>query len=177
MATAPVIPPEIERQLAEVVAEHVEDNERGKKAVNTPFPGAAGDVFGVPADIKVGQWSVRPFYDLDVELLKAINHPLYRDMLDGMEGKAPSSGFVARGPDAWILAWILTRTTDAAEGLLSEPEKCHNEARREFGVLRLPGIAAVVEACVEQMGRYSSTVLEYGHGKEEANAGNPPEAQ
>lgn len=169
---------ELKQRIAAKVAEQAESDALGKQAAVNPFPGPLGDVFAVPASIPVGKWSVRPFYDLDVELLKFLNHPLYQDMTAGMRGEEPSSGFVSRGPDAWILAWIMTRDTDAAEALLANRKQCEDEARREFGKLRLPAIAQIVEACVRQMGLYSSTSLQYGAAEQKGEGEqNPPQAQ
>ncbi len=176
--TNPLLSKDADALAAKIVREAQEKDALTRQACATPFPGAAGDVFGVPPDVVVGRWKVRPFYDVDVEILKSIEHPLYAAMVAGMQGKDPEVSFVPRGPDAWLLCWMLTRTPDDAELLLAGKDPVFPEARREFGRLQLAAIGQLVDACLRQMALYSGTVLDYGPPrKDDADGKNPPSAQ
>jgi hypothetical protein len=46
------------------------------RAAATPLPGVLVDVFAPAQDVKVGPYSIRPFYDVDFETMQLIEHPL-----------------------------------------------------------------------------------------------------
>lgn len=183
MATNPTFNPLLSKEADELAAKIAQEaDERDaltKQAMSNPFPGSSGDVFAVPPTVKIGKWDVRQFYDLDVEILKHLKHPLYRDMESGMRGDKVPSEFTGRGPDAWTFCWLLTRPPDEAELLLTDTETAKKAARREFGVLRLPALFTMVNACTQSMALYSTTALSYGPGNQKGSddGENPPEAR
>ena len=150
---------------AEVDRIRVEDD-AGRRALAEPLPGPLRDALAIDGAIKVGRWSVRPFYDIDYEFLSMLDHPLYRMMRSAMAGgPEPDDDMTPRGPTAWELAYILTREPDAVEAVIKEGgvAALKENAKREFSRLRkLRELADLTAACVKQMGVYWSPVIAYG---------------
>ena len=177
------ITPEIQAVIDAKVKEQRLADEAGLKAAAVPFPGPTREAFALNQHIEVGQWKIRPFYDIDIEFLSQLKHPLHDMMQAGMRGDPVQESFTPRGPEAWVLAWILTHPIEDTEKRLLEDgkiEELKRLARAEFSRLQLPAIAQIVTAAITQMKIYYSPVLGYGEAKTNAEgeqSANPPSAE
>lgn len=163
---------DIEQQIAETVARQAREDTAGRRAAAEPLPGPLRDAFSILPNIEVGPYSVRPFYDIDFEFLAMLEHPLHK-MMTANEGD-----FTPRGPHAWELCWILTRDADTVEGIIQGEglKGLRAHAKKEFGKLRLPALAELSKAIVQQLTTYWSTVVAYGAASKEGEQSADPTA-
>lgn len=168
-----------EQQIQEGLLRQQQEDLAARKASAEVLPGPLRDVFAVQPEIKVGKWSVRPFYDLDFEILQSTQHPLYEEMMAGIEGRETRQNYLPRGQSAWTLFYMMTR----------DPEKLDEQikadglpaiavaAKKEFGRLQLGAIMELYKAVVHQIQIFSSTAVAYGtptNDKEGASEQLPP---
>lgn len=166
----------IEEEIQKGVARQRLEDEAAKRALSTPLPGAALDAFAILPDIAVGKYNVRPFYDIDFEFLSALEHPLHKMMVNGMNGVKADDGFFPRGPMAWELAFIFTRTPDEVETAFKKGIAFVKEqAKSEFSRYQLGALTQLSEAVIKQMSLFWEPVIAYGAPKEgeEAKQSNP----
>lgn len=168
--------PEIEAKIAADVAKFKAEDAVAAQAAATPLPGPLRDAFAIQPDIQVGKWSVRPFYDVDVEILQALDHPLHQMMLAGKSGKKADVEFLPRGPHAWQFCWLLTNTPDDAEQAIKDGTLA-DKAKKEFGKLQMGGIVKLCEVALKQMEGYWSTAVGYGAPSKEGDGANPQGSQ
>lgn len=168
--------PEVEAKIAAEVARRLAEDALAKQAAATPLPGPLKTAFAIDPSIKVGDWSVRPFYDIDVEILQALNHPLYEMMMASMTGNPVEVTFLPRGPLAWQVSWLLTHTPDDAEEAIKDGTFAE-KAKAEFSRLQMGAIVALCRAALEQMQNYGKTLVSYGAPAKEGEATNPPVGQ
>lgn len=140
-------------------------------AASVPLPGPAADAFTVVPDVPVGPYKVRPFYDIDWEFLKALDHPWYHIMSASLQQQESSVAFVPMGQPVWDLAFVFTNSPDDVEAWFKSEGKdgVQAEARKQFSRLRLPALKALTEAISYQQNIYWSA----GNKAEDANAANP----
>ena len=128
------------------------------EANSTPMPGALRDAFSPQQDIVVGKYVVRPFYDLDFEILQQIDHPLAKMAMGG--SKFGDKIQDLRGQSAWAVCWLLTHSVDEVDELSANgSEAVLKASRKEFSRLQLGGLLEISKAVLEQFGRYFSTVV------------------
>lgn len=166
---------EAEKYLAAKIQQEKQESSAANRAAIIPLPGPLADAFSLHPDIIVGNWKVRPFYDVDVELLAAVKHPLYEYLLAGLEGRECDAKYVPRGPKAWLAAWIFTREPEEAEkGIIDGSAEA--KAKAEFGKLQLRALVDLNSAIVKQCSRYSETMIAYAPEKttEEGEQSAPP---
>lgn len=144
--------------LVEKIEQAKQDREIAAQANATPLPGALRDAFSPQQDIVVGKYKVRPFYDLDFEILQMVDHPLARMALGG--DKYGEKIQDLRGQSAWVACWLLTHDVDEVDTIAQNgKEAVQKAARKEFGRLQLGGLLEISKAVLEQFGRYFSTVV------------------
>lgn len=144
--------------LAEKLAQAKADGEATAAANAVPLPGALRDAFSPCQDIPVGKYKVRPFYDLDFEILQMCDHPLAKMALGGERYGEKIQDF--RGKSAWLACWILTHSVDEVDELSQQGASAvHAAARKEFSRLQLGGLLEISKAVLEQFGRYFATVV------------------
>lgn len=144
--------------LVEKIEQAKQDREIAAQANATPLPGALRDAFSPQQDIVVGKYKVRPFYDLDFEILQMVDHPLARMALGG--DKYGEKIQDLRGQSAWVACWLLTHDVDEVDTIAQNgKEAVQKVARKEFGRLQLGGLLEISKAVLEQFGRYFSTVV------------------
>ncbi len=156
-----------EEQQAQILAELAKKDELARQAAANPLPGPLTDVFAIQQDIQVGQWTVRPFYDIDFEFLHTLEHPLAVMMAKGIQGQTQDTvAYIPRGPDAWVLAWIMTRSPEDVEAVFKRSiTEVRERAKNEFSKLQLGALYALNMAIIRQLERYWSPVLSYGPAK------------
>ena len=171
--------PELDAQAAMLAAEAVERDVAGKLAAAVPFPGPTRDVFAVPDWIPVGKWRVRPFFDMDFEVLQSLNHPLYDQLTKEMAGQEAAQ-FVPRGPDAWVLFWMFTHEPEELDALVKVGQDALRvAAKNTFGRCSFGALLQLYQAVVRQIAVFSGTAVAFGapsdNTGEEAKAdSNPP---
>lgn len=168
-----LLSPEIEAQVAALVAKTQAVDQEAAQALTEPLPGPTRDIFAVAQDIKVGKWSVRPFYDLDFVLLEELSHPVAKIMKASMLGEDSKDDYIPSGQTAWELFWMMTRPPEETEGLLlaTDGRKALSaRARTEFGKLSFAALVKLYEAVVRQIGICTSGNVAYGAPTEEGEA-------
>lgn len=137
------------------------ENLAAPRAASTPNPGPLADVFAPQQDIKVGPYTVRPFYDVDFEYLQLIDHPYARVALGDTK---EVEEWKPRGPKAWELFWILTTPVEEVEHVLADggTAALSAEAKARFGKSSLGALVAVYTAVVKQLQTYAASVVGYG---------------
>lgn len=172
-----------EEQLQQAIVERVRQenaaDDAGKRALAEPLPGPLRDAWALPDSIKVGPYEVRPFYDIDFEFLSLIQHPLYKEMLASQSGKEAAEEFFPRGPAAWELCWIMTRSVDDVEAAIKLGGRVAlaAAAKKEFSMKQLSALMQLVTAATRQMSVYWSTAQTFGAAPangEAANGERPP---
>jgi hypothetical protein len=149
-------------QLPPALAEKLEqaklDKESTQAANATPLPGALADAFSPDQNIIVGKYKVRPFYDLDFEILQMCEHPLAKMALGGERYGEKIQDL--RGASAWLACWLLTHDVDEVDEVSQQgKEAVQKAARREFSRLQLGGLLEISKAVLDQFGRYFATVV------------------
>lgn len=161
MSTAKDLPKELRESARRMAVE----NAAGRAALAEPLPGHLADVFAVAPNERVGKWTVRPMVDMDIEVLRLLEHPLFVIMKNVMAGteQPGADEDPPRGPEAWELCYLLTRDVDEVERIVGDKglEAFRDGARREFGRLRMYGLAEVLKAVFRQVNVYWSPVV--GH--------------
>lgn len=160
--------------LAEKIEQAKQDKQIAAVANATPMPGALRDAFSPQQDIEVGHYKVRPFYDLDFEVLQQVGHPLAKMAMGGERYGEKVEDL--RGVNAWIACWLLTHDVDVVDETSQKgADAVRKAARKEFSRLQLGGLLEISKAVLEQFGRYFSTVvsLEPSQSSDEQEA-RPP---
>jgi hypothetical protein len=166
---------DIEQEIAEGVKRQAVEDEAAKRALSTPFPGALRDAFAIQPDIKVGKYNVRPFYDIDFEFLSALEHPLHKLMVNGINGVKVEDNFFPRGPMAWELAFIFTRSIDDVEAAFKKGiPSVKEEAKKEFSRYQIAALTQLSEAVIRQMSLCWEPVIAYGAPAKEGEEAKQP---
>lgn len=157
----------IEQKIAQAQA----DKQVAAEANGTPLPGALANSFTPCQNIIVKaegkEFIVRPFYEIDFEVLQMCEHPLARMALGGEKYGEQVKDL--RGEPAWIACWLLTTDVDTVDTVAEDGVKAvRKAARKVFGRMQLGGVLSVSKAVLEQFSLYFSTVvgLEEGGDKE-----------
>ena len=171
---------DLTKEQREVIANQKLEDLAAVRAAATAKPGPLADIWSLAPNIKVGQFSIRPFYDLDFEFFQELDHPFAAFAMGNADA---IEGFIPRGPDAWQLIWVMTRPVADVEAVFQSEgaEGVKLAAKREFGVYRLGALAALSEAVMKQLAVYASSVagyeandLEEKKGDQEASEKRPP---
>lgn len=161
------IPSNIPQLPPEKVAELIEDRKAQAEANRIPFPGAARDAFAPPLAIQVGSRSVRPFYDGDVDILEALNHPLHKMAFAPM---ADDSGWgedlgTVRGQMGYNLCYLMTiPVAEMEEFWETSPNPVAEfqiKARAMFRRCQIRELVAIQKAAFHQFHSYFGPVIDY----------------
>jgi hypothetical protein len=134
-------------------------------------PGPLRDVFAPQQNIKVGPYSVRPFYDVDFEYLQILDHPFQSFAVGNVE---EMEKFVPRGLKGWQLLWLLTTPISEVEQAFNEDDAVSlvNEmARNKFKHGQLAQFLLLYQAIVKQLTVYASAVVGYEPAEEPTKDG------
>lgn len=177
------ITPELKAKILAKANEAATEDALAVKASTSPLPGALASVFAFQQDIVVGEYKVRPVYDIDFEFFAAIGHPL-ADMVDSVfkgQTTVRVKDYMPRGPMAWQAIYLFTRDPDTIERILVEKgaEFLKTEARAEFGKLQMGGLLKFDEAISSQIEKYWKAFVAYGVEVKEAggSTANPPSTE
>ena len=175
MADAPIIIPEsVKAGVAATIAAQAQADKAGLQAANSALPGPLKDVWALQPDIQEGPYKIRRFVDGDFIRLAAFGHKLnsFSAVAAWLETPEPS------GKDAWLLNWMMTRSTAAVkEAIAAGPEKVIAAAEAEFSELSGMQLAMIMRAIVSQLAVYLGTRVEYKPAETAANgeAASPPQ--
>lgn len=159
---------DITKSLAEKIQQAETEKRVVAEANSVPLPGALREAFSPEQDIKVGKHTVRPFYEIDFEVLQMCDHPLARMALSG--DKFGEKMADLRGRHAWIAAWLLCNDVDKVDEVSAQgKEAVEKAARREFGRLQLGPMVQLSAAVLEQFSRYFSTVIALEQSSDEGD--------
>lgn len=173
----PLLSPAVESKVQEIIKRQQEDDIPGRMAAAQPLPGPTRDAFAIQPDIQVGPFAVRPFYDIDFELLQQLDHPLHRMMTVGISGTKPEANndYLPRGPEAWAIAWLLTHPPQECEDAFKQGvEFFREQAKSQFSKLQLGALIKINEAILRQLEVYWAPVMNYGPPSTEGENGVPP---
>ena len=150
------------RGLQEKIQQAQQEKQVIAQANSTPFPGALGQAFSPCQDIIVKgngfSHKVRPFYELDFEVMQMCDHPLAKMALGGEQYGEKLQDL--RGHHAWVACWLLTHDVDEVDEVSAKGrESVLKAARREFGRKQLGEVLEVSKAVLEQFTRYFNTVI------------------
>ena len=150
----------LEQQLEAKVAEAAKDKQLAAKANAVPLPGPLAEAFSPCQNIEAAGYQVRPFYDMDFEILQMCNHPMAMDSQGFFAALKDAKITDLRGPDAWLVCWLLTTDVDEADGIASKgKDEVMKAARKAFARKQLGELFKVQSACIEQFARNFSTVI------------------
>lgn len=149
--------------------------EASKRASADPLPGPLANAFG-PLSLKVCGMEVRPLVAYDWAIMKAMNAPIYRQMLEWMQNqehpeKADKVEFTDQ--EGWELIFLLTRSCEAADEVFEKGKQAFSRAaRREIGMkLHTGQVALLAEACLQQVRAHMETMVKYAAEAEEQKQG------
>ncbi len=168
------IPPEIAAKMAQTQQEEARDDKAGMQAATAALPGPLRDVWALAPDITEGPYKIRRFVDGDFVRLAAFGHKLNSFSAVGAWLETPEPS----GKDAWLLNWMLTRSTAEVKAFISTGGKVAVEdaAESEFSELSGMQLAMIMRAIVTQLAVYLGTRVEYKPAETAANgeATSPP---
>ena len=174
--TSPSVLAKAEAYIAQKVQQNAVEDAAGRQALATPLAGSAADAFKPQPEIPIGDYKVRPFYDVDFEFLQWLDHPLHKMMTAGLKGEeATTCGCLPRGPQAWQLAYILTRPARETAALFRSggATAVKDAAQDTMGELTIGPLSQLNEAALTQMEGYWSTVVQHGPAEEAKGSANP----
>lgn len=94
-----------------------------------PFPGPLADAFA-GAPIKLDGFSVREFVPRDVAILKRLNSPFYRQILEALKPREKRKPTDVADADEWEVIYLFTRPCAEAEAKLNEGRAAYTQAAR-----------------------------------------------
>ena len=135
--------------LQEKIEQAQQEKQVVAQANATPLPGALRDAFSPCQDITVSvgdkEYKVRPFYDLDFEVMQMCEHPLAKMAMGGEQYGDSLKDL--RGHHAWVACWLLTHDLDEVDEVSAKGKEAVLKAsRREFSRKQLGEILEVSKA-------------------------------
>lgn len=91
---------------------------RMAKAGAEPFPGPLAAAFA-EGPIKIGRFTVREFVPMDAAILRRINSPFYRQILEILKPRDKRKPTEYEDADEWAVIYLFTRPCDEAEAKLN----------------------------------------------------------
>ncbi len=143
-----------------------------ERANKEPLPGPVAVAFGPREDIFVGEIKVRPVIGGDFAIIKSLNSPVYRQILESTKEKG-GEDIEPTDYEKWDIIYLLTHKPLECHALLQRSNDPFRQAAIEYvvgGEHSILTIVALFDACVEQFKRHLSTMIPYG-SKEEGKEG------
>lgn len=103
---------------ASVAREHILKQKATATANMVPFPGNLREAYIEPQDVKVLGFTVRPFYDGDIDTLQALDHPLHLMLDKNSQVQWGDDIQSTRGQKAWNLCYLLTTPIEEVEAMV-----------------------------------------------------------
>lgn len=142
-------------------------NEAAKRAGADPLPGPLTQAFG-PENIQVGKYSVRPIVAYDWAILKLINSPVYRQMLEVMQEGEKAKSVEPKDAELWQLIYVLTRPCMEVKRVFDKGEQALRDAADiEIGMNLNPmEVSQLSAACFVQVQGFMATMVKYAPAEE-----------
>jgi hypothetical protein len=141
---------------AQIISEQEIKADKIETASAVPLPGPLRKAFAFDQDIEVGPVKIRPFFDMDWEILTTLNHPI-KDLRGG--GK---SGYEPSGPQARLAAWLFSHPI---RGVVSEIKKGKDHlqalADDQFMETQMQEHLEISTAIFEQLKRYWEPAIRF----------------
>ena len=162
---------DLKDRIAQRQDEQETEDAAGRQAAGTPLPGATADAFAPQPDIKVGSYSIRPFYDADFKTLQFLENPLCKMLAASFKGeKSEEDGEkimreVSYGQHAWDICFVLTTPPREVAAILKKggAAALKDAAQEKFGeTLPTGAVIKLVMAAIDQMNKSWATMLGYG---------------
>lgn len=98
-------------------------------AAAEPFPGPLKDAFAA-GPIRLGDYTVREFVPMDAAILRRIDSPFYRQILEILKPKEQRQPTPVADADEWAVIYLFTRSCAEAESKLNEGAAAFAQAAR-----------------------------------------------
>ena len=157
----PTMLPEESARLAEA---GVEQMARARAAAD-PLPGALSDAF-LKDSIKIadGVW-VRRVVASDWKILKALDSPIFRQMLEFQKPEDAREETVFSDEEQWEMCWQFTHTPKENRELIAQGRKAYAETAETWAdSAELSQMPLIIDAITKQLIRSFQTSLQYGDG-------------
>lgn len=150
------------------------ENMLAKAAMSDPLPGSLSLAFPLP-DKKVGTFAVRAPVAYDWTLLKALNSPIHRKILE-LNGDKANGETEFTDEEAWDICYQFTRPCKEVDRVFCNGgAKAIREASKELFAFNLQSfeIKPIVEAVIKQISLTWETAMKYSAEKDEDAASSP----
>ncbi len=153
----------------EQLRNHGLDRAAEKRANADPLPGPLADAF-TNGPIKVGKWQVRQIVAYDWTIMKAINSPLFQQMLeaDKPEGEQKETEFTE--VQTYEICWQFTRSIEEVDAVFTKAGHVGVTIAAKkaiaYQVTSPEEIADILEAVTKQVMNAFATALKYKAEKE-----------
>jgi hypothetical protein len=150
----------------------------GVVAAADPLPGPLVDAF-TPCDIEVEGYTVRPLVAYDWAIMKKLNSPIYRQMLEVMQNGEKAKEVSNEPEEMWDMIFLLTRTCSEADSFFKKGvEAFRDQAKKEIGFkMNLAEVARLADACTQQIYAHMQTMVSYAAKEEEGEVKTFPQAE
>ncbi len=137
--------------------------EAGRRAGADPLPGPAGDAFALHGDIRVGPFTVRRVVASDWKILKAIDSPIIKMLLELRQDPTSTAEVPIEPEEEWELAYQFTRPVAEARAALAQGrDKFRAAASAQIGdAIDEPLIKLISSAVLEQIRRSWLSAVSY----------------
>jgi hypothetical protein len=164
---------DVDRRLQQAIT-----TQAGIVAAADPLPGPLSVAF-LPNDIEVYGYKVRSIVAYDWAIMKKLNSPVYRQMLEVMQNGEKAREIEAEPDELWDLIFLLTRPCAESDVLIRKSIEAFREAaKQEIGFrLNVGHIGALTKACTEQLYAHMQTMMSYSPQEQEGEVRNFPTAE
>lgn len=129
-----------------------------------PFPGPLADAFA-NGPIRLGEFTVREFVPMDAALLRRLDSPFYRQLLEILKPKEQRQATPCEDLDEWVVIYLFTRPCAEAEAVLNQGvAEFQRQARAAFAHnprLNLALYQDLFEACAHRIITAFDTALRW----------------
>ncbi len=137
-----------------------------ERANREPLPGALAGAFDPMQSIKVGDYTIRPIVAGDYTLIKKLNSPVYRQILE-LQKENGGEEVQVDDVEQWELIYILTNPPEHSLKLLYNGGNIRDKAIETLGAKLGPLLVAdLFIACIQQFKTHMETMLSYAAAKE-----------
>jgi len=143
--------------------QHFYRTEATKRANADPLPGPAGDAFALHGEIAVGPHSVRRVVASDWKILKALDSPIVRMLLELRQNPSSVAEVSVSAEEDWEIAYQFTRPIAESKSLIAKGrDEYRKVAECEIGdQIDEPTINVIRAAVLEQIRRSFLSAISY----------------
>lgn len=162
----------------ERLVRHAIDVQAGSRAAADPLPGPLAEAFK-PLNIQVEGFTIRPLVAWDWAIMKTLNSPIYRQMLEVMQLGDKAEQVPSEPSEMWELIYLLTRPCEEADKVFQRgADAFRDAAKREIGFkLNLGQVSALGDQCINQIYAHMETMVKYAPKESEGTVVNFQQAE